>query len=113
LAELRIPLHTISHTPRVTLPSHIVELVSRFGCTSLYANIEYEVDELRRDIQICELAESKRMAVTFVHNKCIVDPGIVLTKEKKSYAVRSFIVLVRELRLTWILRFTRRINVTG
>ncbi|KAF9464436.1 FAD binding domain of DNA photolyase-domain-containing protein [Collybia nuda] len=89
LAELHIPLHVISHTPRKSLVPQVVGFVSDLGCASLYANIEYEVDELRRDIQVCEIAKAKHFMTTFVHNKCIVDPGVVLTKEGKSYSVYS------------------------
>ncbi|KAF8076516.1 FAD binding domain of DNA photolyase-domain-containing protein [Lyophyllum atratum] len=89
LADLHIPLHTITHTPRRTLPSRIITLVTSLNCTSLYANMEYEVDELCRDIKICELAKAHGVEPTFVHNKCIVEPGVILTKEKKSYAVYS------------------------
>jgi deoxyribodipyrimidine photo-lyase len=53
----------------------------------LYANIEYEVDELRRDIQFCELAKAKGVCATFVHNKCIIEPGVVVGKAGKTYAV--------------------------
>ncbi|KAG5639252.1 hypothetical protein H0H81_004913 [Sphagnurus paluster] len=64
-------------------------LVREFGCTNLYANIEYEVDELRRDIKLCELSKDQGVCPTFVHNKCIVEPGVIVTKDKKYYAVYS------------------------
>ncbi|GLB33926.1 putative DNA photolyase [Lyophyllum shimeji] len=89
LADLHIPLHTIIHTPRRTLPSRILTLMADLGSTRLYANMEYEVDELRRDIEICELSKEQGAKMTFVHNKCIVEPGVILTKENKSYAVYS------------------------
>ena len=56
----------------------------------LFANIEHEVDELRRDVRVCELAKQNgKVKCTFVHDKCIVVPGSVLTKEGKGYTVRS------------------------
>lgn len=50
--------------------------------------MEYEVDELRRDLKVCDLAKDKGIKATFVHNKCIVEPGVILTKDKRTYAVR-------------------------
>ncbi|KAF8238795.1 hypothetical protein L208DRAFT_1240741 [Tricholoma matsutake] len=89
LCNLHIPLHTIAHTPRRTLPSHVLSFVCNLRSTSLYANIEYEVDELRRDIQFCELAHGKDISTTFVHNKCIIEPGVIVGKANKTYAVYS------------------------
>jgi len=54
----------------------------------LFANIEYEVDELRRDITVCKLAKDNGILPNFVHDKLIVDPGLLSTKQGKPYAVR-------------------------
>ncbi|KIY49338.1 hypothetical protein FISHEDRAFT_65353 [Fistulina hepatica ATCC 64428] len=89
LADLNIPLHVTSHTPRTSLPSYILTVLESWGCTSLFANIEYEVDELRRDIKICELAKKRCVKPTFVHDKCIVDASVVLKKDDSYYAVFS------------------------
>ncbi|KAG5724998.1 Deoxyribodipyrimidine photo-lyase [Termitomyces sp. T112] len=89
LADLNIPLHTIMHTPRRTMADRIISMIADFGCTSLYANMEYEVDELRRDLKVCELAKYEGIQTTFVHNKCIVEPGVILTKDNRSYSVYS------------------------
>ena len=87
LAGLNIPLLTVTHTPRRTLPSRALSIATSIGCSSVFANIEYEVDELRRDIHFCDLAKKDGVKATFVHNKCTVEPGVVLTKENKAYAV--------------------------
>jgi deoxyribodipyrimidine photo-lyase len=92
LSKLHIPLHTIIHDIRTTLPSGVISLLKDLNCTSLYANIEYEVDELRRDFKVCELAKSSGIRATFLHNKCIVEPGLVKTKENKAYAVSTMSV---------------------
>ncbi|KIK68010.1 hypothetical protein GYMLUDRAFT_155610 [Collybiopsis luxurians FD-317 M1] len=89
LAELNIPLHTITHDVRKTLPEAVWSLLEEWKCTSLYGNIEYEIDELRRDTRICTLAKSKGLQANFVHNKCIIEPGVITTKEGRSYAVYS------------------------
>ncbi|KAF5390716.1 hypothetical protein D9757_002682 [Collybiopsis confluens] len=89
LAELNIPLHTFTVKLRKKLPEAVLSLLEEWQCTSLYGNIEYELDELRRDIQICTLAKSRGFYANFVHNKCIIEPGVITTKEGKGYAVYS------------------------
>ncbi|KAF9818336.1 hypothetical protein IEO21_02851 [Rhodonia placenta] len=89
LAELHVPLYTTTHTPRTNIPSYVLSLLNEWNATRLYANVEYEVDELRRDIKVCELAREKKVACTFVHDKCIIPPGKVLTKGEKGYTVYS------------------------
>lgn len=88
LAALHIPLHVVSHTPRTTLPARILSILSDWNAHHLFANIEYEIDELRRDIKVCELSrENGKIGCTFVHDKCIIEPGLVKTKEGKAYTV--------------------------
>ncbi|KAL1730976.1 DNA photolyase, FAD-binding/Cryptochrome [Schizophyllum commune] len=89
LDEMHIPLHVVTHSPRSTLPRRIISLLSLFGAHKLYANIEYEVDELRRDIQVCEIAKNDGMKAIFVHDKCIVEPGVAVKKDGSYYAVYS------------------------
>ncbi|KAJ3854237.1 DNA photolyase, FAD-binding/Cryptochrome [Lentinula lateritia] len=89
LAELNIPLYTRTHNVRKTLPAAVLSLMQDWKCTNIYGNIEYEVDEIRRDMEVCALAKSKGVRAKFVHNKCIIEPGIVTTKENKAYSVYS------------------------
>ncbi|KAH9844228.1 DNA photolyase [Rhodofomes roseus] len=90
LADKHIPLYTTSHTPRTTLPDYVLSLLKQWKATTLFANIEYEVDELRRDIKLCELAKKDGgIACTFVHDRCIIPPGQVLTKDERGYTVYS------------------------
>ncbi|TFK92182.1 hypothetical protein K466DRAFT_582102 [Polyporus arcularius HHB13444] len=90
LAKLDIPLNTVSHTPRTNIPAFVVELLQKWNASHLFANIEYEVDELRRDLAVCKLANERgKVACAFVHDKCIVAPGDVRTKEGRGYTVYS------------------------
>ncbi|KAG6821605.1 hypothetical protein H0H93_000114 [Arthromyces matolae] len=86
LANLNIPLHVVTHTPRRTMANYIMSMVAEFGCRNLFANIEYEVDELRRDLRICELAKEQGVKATFVHDRCIIEPGVILTKDNRAYS---------------------------
>ncbi|KAF9451666.1 hypothetical protein P691DRAFT_757122 [Macrolepiota fuliginosa MF-IS2] len=87
LHDLHIPFHIITHTPRTTLPDRVMSLLQEFGCNHLYANLEHELDELRRDLQIIELGEKYTIQVNLFHNKCIIEPGVILTKQNKGYTV--------------------------
>lgn len=65
----------------------MLDLCEKYGATTLYANIEYEVDELRRDIQVCNLSVPRGVQTNMFHNKCIIEPGVLFTKQGNPYAV--------------------------
>ncbi|TFK75796.1 hypothetical protein BDN72DRAFT_867555 [Pluteus cervinus] len=88
-SQLHVPFHVVSHEPRKDIPKFLLSFLKDIKCNEIYANIEYEVDELRRDIQLCELANPQGIKASFVHNKCIVEPGAIIKKDGGSYAVYS------------------------
>lgn len=75
------------HTPRRTLPEKVASLVREWGGAALYANIEHEVDELRRDIRVLNLLSGNNIPCSFVHDRCVVPPGQLGTKQGKQYSV--------------------------
>lgn len=89
LAELNIPLQIISHTPRTTVPQRIIHQIKEWNVTRVFANIEYEVDELRRDIAFAEFGRKPGVSIeaSFVSDKLLVEPGALETKQGKQYAV--------------------------
>ncbi|KAK0242569.1 DNA photolyase, FAD-binding/Cryptochrome [Armillaria nabsnona] len=89
LSDLHIPLHVLTEKVRRSVPVKLVSLLSSLECTKVYANMEYEVDEMRRDIKVCSLAKQEGINATFVHDKCIVDPGAIVSAENKPYVVYS------------------------
>lgn len=89
LNELHIPLYVTSHKPRKTLPEEVIKLSRKWGARRLYASIEYEVDELRRDLRIIHLATMGNIRAEFFSDRCVVEPGALATKEGKQYAVYS------------------------
>jgi len=84
---LNIPLCVTTHTPRRTLPTGVVDLLKQWNIKELYANIEYEVDELRRDVKVLELANQEGIKCTFIHDKLLVEPGTLFTQQGKPFAV--------------------------
>ncbi|EIN10414.1 hypothetical protein PUNSTDRAFT_119399 [Punctularia strigosozonata HHB-11173 SS5] len=89
LAELHIPLYIVTHVPRRTLSDFVILLLMSWRATRLYANIEHEVDELRRDVRISDLAADKKIRCLWVHDKLVIEPGILATKGGKTYTVYS------------------------
>ncbi|KAG2116073.1 DNA photolyase, FAD-binding/Cryptochrome [Suillus discolor] len=89
LAKLNIPLYTLTHTPRKSVPTRVISVLQTLQSTRLFANFEYEVDELRRDTEVCSLAQNAGIRPTYVHDRCIIEPGVVETKDGRTYTVYS------------------------
>lgn len=91
LAALDIPLRVETVARRSDLVARVRQLVAcEWRASHLFANMEYEVDELRRDARLIRLlAEPNEAAVDFtlVHDTCVVPPGTLHTGTGKQYAV--------------------------
>ncbi|KAJ5108209.1 Cryptochrome/DNA photolyase class 1 [Penicillium angulare] len=101
LAELDIPLHMESQAHRKNIPSRVVELLQKWEANHLCANMEYEVDELRRDAKLVHLCAKKNIDFTPSHDTCVVPPGALSTQQGKQYAVytpwyRSWLAFLKE-----------------
>jgi deoxyribodipyrimidine photo-lyase len=86
LAERNIPLWIETVSKRKGIPAKIMELAQQWGSNHVFANMEYEVDELRRDAELVHLGERMDVAVNVLHDTCVVPPGELLTKVR----VRDF-----------------------
>lgn len=87
LAALDIPLYVETVEKRKNIPDRILELMEEWGANHLFANMEYEVDELRREAQLVrDLAENGK-AFEAVHDTCVVPPGSLQSGTGKQYAV--------------------------
>ncbi|KAK4210675.1 Deoxyribodipyrimidine photo-lyase [Rhypophila decipiens] len=87
LAKLDIPLWVETVEKRKNIPSRIVELMKDWGARHLFANMEYEVDELRREADLVRSFAANGIAVEVVHDTCVVPPGQLKTGTGKQYAV--------------------------
>jgi deoxyribodipyrimidine photo-lyase len=79
LASLDIPLHIETVEPRQGIPAKVVELMKRWEATELFANIEYEIDELERDHNLLREAEAADIKITYTHDQCIVKPSTIVS----------------------------------
>ncbi len=101
LAGLDIPLYVETVEERRQIPGRIAELMGAWGASHLYANMEYEVDELRREAKLVRMLADKGMCVEVMHDTCVVPPGRLRSGSGKQYAVytpwfRSWIAHLEE-----------------
>ena len=89
LGKLDIPLHVETVEKRKAIPSVIFELCEKWGASHLFANVEYEVDELRREASMVRAGLEKGIAVDVVPDTCVVAPGELSSKTGNQYAVYS------------------------
>ena len=88
--ELNIPFHVVTLPKRLSIPRRLVEEVfPHLRANHVFANIEYEVDELRRDIATVKKGREKGIEVVCLHDKLIVPPGRVKSQQDKPYSVYS------------------------
>ncbi|KAF5571640.1 deoxyribodipyrimidine photo-lyase [Fusarium phyllophilum] len=87
LAKLDIPLYVETVEKRKRIPDRILELMDEWGASHLYANMEYEVDELRREASMIRDFAENGKAFEVVHDTCVVPPGELHTGAGKQYAV--------------------------
>ncbi|KAI9704898.1 MAG: hypothetical protein M1836_006678 [Candelina mexicana] len=89
LAKLDIPLYVETYEKRKSIPEKIMDLWEQWGVSHVYANIEYEVDELRREALMTRKCLDRGIAFTVVPDTCVVAPGELSSQQGKQYAVYS------------------------
>ena len=89
LAQLDIPLYVETVDKRKKIPERIFELCKQWGASHLYTNIEYEVDELRREALMTRNGLREGIAVEAVPDTCVVAPGELSSGTGNQYSVYS------------------------
>ncbi|KAF3930498.1 Cryptochrome-2 [Dactylella cylindrospora] len=87
LAELDIPLWTVEIEDRKMTVDVILDWCRKWGVGELHANMEYEVDELRRDAKLVRAAVKKDISVNLYHDTCVVEPLALRSGSGKTYSV--------------------------
>lgn len=87
LAQLDIPLYIETVEKRRKIPGRIVELLQVWGASHIFANMEYEVDELRRDARMVRSCLENDIAMDVVPDTCVVAAGEIKTGAGKQYSV--------------------------
>jgi deoxyribodipyrimidine photo-lyase len=89
LASKDIPLYVETVEVRKDGPGRIVELCQSWGSKHVFCNIEYEVDELRREARLTSLCLEHGIDFHAVHDDVVVPPGHLTTGQGKQYSVYS------------------------
>ncbi|KAM3086160.1 DNA photolyase phr1 [Clarireedia jacksonii] len=89
LGKLDIPLYVETVEKRKKIPGRILELLEEWGASHLFANVEYEVDELRREAMMVRSCLDKGIAMDVLPDTCVVNPGELATGQGKQYSVYS------------------------
>lgn len=89
LADLDIPLYMETVEHRKALPGHLIGLCQKWGAKQVFCNMEYEVDELRREADLTKKCLEQDISFTVLHDDVVVPPGALQTGTGKQYAVYS------------------------
>ena len=87
LAKLNIPVYVETVEKRKQIPGRILELLEEWGASHLFTNMEYEVDELRREAKLVRECLEKGIAMDVLQDTCVVSPGELTSGTGKQYAV--------------------------
>jgi len=87
LAEINIPLLIEKCNRFSDVPESISALAQKLGCGDIFFNREYEVNELNRDKTVVRVAKEANIGVHHFHDRIIVAPREIKTKEGKFYSV--------------------------
>lgn len=85
-------MHIVSYDRRLTIPRRLVtEVFPELKATHVFANIEYEVDELRRDIATVRRGRESGIDVQCVHDRLVVPPGRITSQAGKPMSVFRYV----------------------
>jgi deoxyribodipyrimidine photo-lyase len=89
LAKFDIPLYMETQEKRRNIPNRIVDLCEKWGVNHVFANLEYEVDELRREAKLVQVCCDNGIAFETAHDTCVVTPGALQSQQGRQFAVYS------------------------
>ena len=100
LKKLNIPLVILEAKKREEKIPEVMKFLEQNSVSHVFANYEYEVDELRRDIHFLKEAKDN-VQISLHHDQCIMEPGTMLTGSDKPMKVftpyhRSWLDIVKE-----------------
>ena len=87
LAKLNIPLLVKTCDDFQSVPSCVSKLACETGCDTVFINREYEVNESNRDNRVSVACDQAGVALRRFHDRTIVPPKAISTKEGKFYSV--------------------------
>lgn len=82
-----VPLTVVTVDKRREIPAFIVEFCKKWEIKDVFCNIEYEVDELRREAKLVQVCLDEDINFTPIHDDVVVQPGQLASGAGKQYAV--------------------------
>ena len=83
LHKMHIPLVPLVAEKRTQKGAKILEFVKEHDISHIHANFEYEIDELRRDLDLFERLDKddagKDVAFELYHDQTVMEPGVLKT----------------------------------
>ena len=79
LKDVNIPLVFLEASARDQIVPSIVNFIEDNEITHVFANYEYEVDELRRDVNVLRKTQEKGVEFSLHHDQTVIEPGTMLT----------------------------------
>jgi deoxyribodipyrimidine photo-lyase len=100
LKELNIPLVFVECEDRKKIVSTIIDWFKKQDVSHVFGNIEYEIDELRRDIKLVKEA-GDGIQVSLYHDQTVVEPGTMMTGNGKPMKVftpyhKKWLAMIKE-----------------
>lgn len=87
LEKLDIPLLVATVDKRKDIAGFVLDKASEWGARHVFCNMEYEVDELRRETKLVRLGIKRGIDVSAVHDDTVVPPGLLSTQGGRQFAV--------------------------
>lgn len=87
LHALNIPLLLVSSPDFSSLPKAMTALAAKYRVSAVFANRQYEVNEVARDATLTRLLEKKDIRLHLFHDQCIAPPGTILKQDGGAYSV--------------------------
>ncbi|KPI41340.1 Deoxyribodipyrimidine photo-lyase [Cyphellophora attinorum] len=87
LKEKDIPLVFLEAAERDEIVPTITKFIKDHKISHVFANYEYEIDELRRDIKVLQNAKDNKYQVSLRHDQTIMEPGTMVTGAGKPMKV--------------------------
>ena len=89
LDELGIPLLILKKDTFTEARGALEDILKTYDISELNYNLEYEVNERHRDIELCQWSKDNAIQINKFHDQCIVPPGDLKTQNGDPYRVYS------------------------
>lgn len=87
LADINVPFVFLEAPERNEIVPTVLKFVKDNDISHIFANYEYEIDELRRDIKILNAAQNDGFHVSLRHDQTVMEPLTVVSESGKPMKV--------------------------